>query len=57
MDTALRETQEEVGLHPAQISILGQLSPAEPSLKGIRVWPYVVRLTSHPVCVLFFRLE
>jgi len=41
LDTALRETQEEVGLHPAQISILGQLSPAEPSLKGIRVWPYI----------------
>ncbi|OJA10446.1 hypothetical protein AZE42_05897 [Rhizopogon vesiculosus] len=41
LDTALRETQEEVGIHPTQIDILGQFGPAEQSLKGMRVWPYI----------------
>ncbi|KAF9245297.1 hypothetical protein BU15DRAFT_85628 [Melanogaster broomeanus] len=38
---ALRETHEEVGILPAQIDVLGQLGPAEQSLGGLRVWPYV----------------
>ncbi|GBE86382.1 NUDIX hydrolase domain-like protein [Sparassis latifolia] len=38
---ALRETQEEVGIHPDQIEILGRFGPAEHSLGGMRVWPYV----------------
>ncbi|OJA14149.1 hypothetical protein AZE42_11798 [Rhizopogon vesiculosus] len=41
LDPALRETQEEVGIHPTQIDILDQFVPAEQSLKGMRVWPYV----------------
>ncbi|KAG8220877.1 hypothetical protein J3R82DRAFT_2374 [Butyriboletus roseoflavus] len=41
--TALRETHEEVGVLPGQIEIIGQFGPAELSLRGLRVWPYVVR--------------
>ena len=40
---ALRETEEEVGVHPRQIQLLGRFGPAELSLGGMRVWPYVVR--------------
>jgi len=38
---ALRETNEEVGVPPEQIEILGQIGPPELSLGGMRVWPYV----------------
>ncbi|KAH0836591.1 hypothetical protein J3R83DRAFT_8291 [Lanmaoa asiatica] len=38
---ALRETREEVGVLPGQIEVLGQFGPAELSLGGLRVWPYV----------------
>ena len=40
--TALRETQEEVGIEPDQVEILGRFGPPERSLGGMRVWPYVV---------------
>ena len=39
---ALRETQEEVGIQPDQVEILGRFGPPERSLGGMRVWPYVV---------------
>jgi len=39
--TALRETNEEVGLVAEQIEILGEVGPPELSLGGMRVWPYV----------------
>ncbi|OAX38974.1 hypothetical protein K503DRAFT_856339 [Rhizopogon vinicolor AM-OR11-026] len=35
LDTALRETQEEVGLCPTQIDILGQFGPAGQSPQGL----------------------
>ncbi|KAI0343085.1 hypothetical protein BDW22DRAFT_1356657 [Trametopsis cervina] len=38
---ALRETEEEVGIHPDQVEILGRFGPPETSLSGLRVWPYV----------------
>ncbi|EPT04895.1 hypothetical protein FOMPIDRAFT_1112414 [Fomitopsis schrenkii] len=38
---ALRETQEELGIEPLQVEILGRFGPPEKSLKGLRVWPYV----------------
>jgi len=38
---ALRETNEEVGVLSEQIEILGELGPAELSLGGMRVWPYL----------------
>lgn len=40
---ALREMNEEVGVPPEQIGILGQIGPPELSLAGMRVWAYVVR--------------
>ncbi|KAJ3540042.1 hypothetical protein NM688_g6283 [Phlebia brevispora] len=40
-DAALRETHEEVGIRPEQIEILGRFGPAETSLGGMRVWPFV----------------
>ncbi|KAG6381544.1 hypothetical protein JVT61DRAFT_134 [Boletus reticuloceps] len=41
LDAALRETHEEVGIHPSQVEVIGQFGPAELSLNGLRVWPYV----------------
>ncbi|KAF9506396.1 hypothetical protein BS47DRAFT_1378133 [Hydnum rufescens UP504] len=41
IDTALRETQEEIGVRPSQVEILGQLSPAMPSLSGMPVHCFV----------------
>ncbi|KAI0334512.1 hypothetical protein GY45DRAFT_1343261 [Cubamyces sp. BRFM 1775] len=38
---ALRETEEEIGVRPDQVEILGRFGPPETSLKGLRVWPYV----------------
>ncbi|GJE91159.1 CoA pyrophosphatase [Phanerochaete sordida] len=38
---ALRETQEEVGVRPEQVEILGRFGPPQLSLGGLRVWPYV----------------
>ncbi|KAI0084465.1 NUDIX hydrolase domain-like protein [Irpex rosettiformis] len=38
---ALRETEEEVGIHPDQVEILGRFGPPQLSLGGLRVWPYV----------------
>ena len=42
---ALRETKEELGIDPPQVEILGRIGPPEKSLKGLRVWPYVVSPT------------
>ncbi|KAG9076850.1 hypothetical protein FS749_011324 [Ceratobasidium sp. UAMH 11750] len=38
---AIRETEEELGIDPAQIEILGSLAPPRTSLRGLRVYPYV----------------
>jgi 8-oxo-dGTP pyrophosphatase MutT (NUDIX family) len=39
---ALRETHEEVGILPANVEVLGRIGPPTTSLRGLRVWPYVV---------------
>ncbi|KAH8093306.1 NUDIX hydrolase domain-like protein [Cristinia sonorae] len=41
LEAALRETHEEVGIHPDQVEILGRFGPPQLSLGGMRVWPYV----------------
>jgi 8-oxo-dGTP pyrophosphatase MutT (NUDIX family) len=42
MSGALRETQEELGIDPAQIEVLGQIGPPEINLRGdMTVWPFV----------------
>jgi 8-oxo-dGTP pyrophosphatase MutT (NUDIX family) len=39
---ALREAEEEVGVAPSQVDVLGEIGPAEVSLGGgMRVWPFV----------------
>ncbi|KAH8116396.1 NUDIX hydrolase domain-like protein [Phellopilus nigrolimitatus] len=38
---ALREAKEEIGLSAGQVEVLGEVSPAQRSLSGLRVWPYV----------------
>ncbi len=40
LNTALRECHEEIGIHPDQVEVIGQLSQVV-SLHGIRVTPYV----------------
>jgi len=47
VQTALRETEEEIGLLRAQVEIVGQLSPLV-SLHGIRVTPIVGLLPEEP---------
>ncbi|TCD71865.1 hypothetical protein EIP91_003208 [Steccherinum ochraceum] len=49
LEAALRETHEEVGIHPDQVEILGRLGPPELSLGGMRVWPYVGFIHSQPL--------
>jgi len=42
VDTALRETQEELGIDPKRIEILGEIGPAEINLRGdMSVSPFV----------------
>ena len=42
MSGALRETQEELGIDPAQIEVLGEIGPPEINLRGdMTVWPFV----------------
>ncbi|KAI0077711.1 hypothetical protein K474DRAFT_1595422 [Panus rudis PR-1116 ss-1] len=49
LSAALRETHEEVGIHPDQVEILGRFGPPETSLGGMRVWPYVGFVHSAPL--------
>ena len=42
----MREADEEIALKPGQVEILGELGPAQRSLSGLRVWPYVVRTSA-----------
>ena len=42
LHAALRETKEEVGIDADKVEILGRLGPPTLSLRGLRVWPYVV---------------
>ena len=42
MSGALRETQEELGIDPAQIEVLGEIGSPETNLRGdMTVWPFV----------------
>ena len=45
MSGALRETQEELGIDPTQIEVLGEIGPPEITLRGdMTVWPFVASL-------------
>lgn len=42
LDTAIRETSEELGVAPGQIEFLGRFAEPEVSYKGFVVWPMLV---------------
>jgi 8-oxo-dGTP pyrophosphatase MutT (NUDIX family) len=43
LDGALRESEEELGIRPEEIDVLGEIGPPEENLRGdMCVWPYVV---------------
>ncbi|KAF8603751.1 hypothetical protein BDV93DRAFT_472571 [Ceratobasidium sp. AG-I] len=44
---AIRETEEELGIAPEQVKVLGSLAPQELSLRGLRVFPYVAFIHPH----------
>ncbi|KAG9117273.1 hypothetical protein FRC07_007392 [Ceratobasidium sp. 392] len=48
---AIRETEEELGVDPAQVEILGSLAPPQISLRGLRVYPYVVSVLEIKCCI------
>jgi 8-oxo-dGTP pyrophosphatase MutT (NUDIX family) len=39
--TALRETEEELGVSASEIEIIGQLTPLEIEVSNVEVWPFV----------------
>jgi 8-oxo-dGTP pyrophosphatase MutT (NUDIX family) len=41
LDTALRETEEEIGLKRQDVSVLGQLDERLTVVTGYRIWPFV----------------
>jgi 8-oxo-dGTP pyrophosphatase MutT (NUDIX family) len=43
-DTALREAEEEIGLHPSAARLLAALDPVDARTSGFRVHPYLVRV-------------
>ncbi|MBK9330612.1 MAG: CoA pyrophosphatase [Sphingobacteriales bacterium] len=52
LDAALRETQEEIGVHPDKISVVGQLSNVFVFASNFMVYPYVGILQEPPLLVL-----
>lgn len=44
-----------MGIRPEQVEILGCFGPPETSLKGLRVWPYVVRALPNMPIILLLR--
>jgi len=64
--TALRESHEEIGLEPAQVEVVGALSPVGTFVTGYKVHPFVglipedLRFEPNPdevAAVLLFRLD
>lgn len=49
ISTALRETEEEIGIPASSIAVLGQLSPLYIPVSGFEVWPFVGFVNLGPV--------
>ena len=47
--TALRETDEELGLSPDLVEVLGRLEPLETFTSGMSIYPFVGALEADPV--------
>lgn len=59
-DTALRETQEEIGIQPADVQVIGQMGPMltithflVTPVVGIIPWPYMLKLQTDEVVRAF----
>ena len=50
--TALRETHEEIGIHPDQVNVLGKLTDVYIPVSGFLVHPYVGFMDEHPEFIL-----
>ena len=46
--TALREAHEEVGIHPPDVTVLGQISPLYISVSNFHVFPFLGYMTKTP---------
>jgi 8-oxo-dGTP pyrophosphatase MutT (NUDIX family) len=46
VDTALRETQEEIGLRPEQVEVLAELDAIDAAVSDFRVHPFLARIPS-----------
>jgi 8-oxo-dGTP pyrophosphatase MutT (NUDIX family) len=51
-ETALRETEEEIGLHPAQVTLLGTLEPVVTVVSNFTILPFVGILPAGPGTLL-----
>lgn len=49
LGTALRETEEELGIAPSEVEVIGALPPTETVVTGYVIVPYVGRLAVRPV--------
>ena len=57
LETALRETSEEIGLHISRDQILGQLDPVKTLNSGFLILPFVCLLKEIPPLVLNSEVE
>lgn len=49
LDTALRETEEEIGVHPSDVKILGKLSELYISVSKFKIHPFVAWTPKKPI--------
>jgi 8-oxo-dGTP pyrophosphatase MutT (NUDIX family) len=52
LDTALRETHEEIGLEPVAVQVLEQLEPVDTMVSGFLITPFLARIDPPPRWIL-----